>query len=266
MGVASVNHAFVIPAHGESPYLERCLESLHAQQTTSPVTIATRAATPGIMALARQYGASVRVNNQPQTGIGNDWNFALQCTDAAWVTLAHQDDVYDPDFSTLVIDAINRHDGAILVTTAYRELVGDSVRKSSSLMVIKKVLMELGFAGSELARIPFAKQNTLRFGCAIGCPTATINMAKTQLRFRTDLKNNLDWAAWLVLARAQGDFVYLRRPLMSHRIHQNSETTSGLDSGTRESEDRLLLRSFWPAAIADLIASTYGLAYRSNHG
>lgn len=265
MGIASIDHAFVIPAHGESPYLERCLESLHAQQTVSPVTIATRTATPGIVSLAREYGATVCVNNQLQTGIGNDWNFALQCTDAAWVTLAHQDDVYDPEFSTLVIDSVGRHDDAILVTTAYRELFEDSVRKNSSLMIVKKLLMEFGFAGSERARLSFAKQNTLRFGCAIGCPTATINMAKTQLRFRTDLKNNLDWAAWLQLSRTQGDFVYLRRPLMSHRIHRNSETTSGLDSGTRESEDRLLLRSFWPAAIADLIASTYGLAYRSNH-
>jgi len=187
MDVASANHAFVIPAHGESPYLARCLESLHAQKIASPVTIATRAATPAIIALAREHGASVRVNDQPQTGIGNDWNFALQCTDAAWVTLAHQDDVYDPEFTTLVIDSINRHDDAILVTTAYRELVGDAARKSSSLMVIKRVLMELGFVGSELARHPFMKRNTLRFGCAIGCPTATINMAKTQLRFRTDL-------------------------------------------------------------------------------
>jgi hypothetical protein len=103
----------------------------------------------------------------------------------------------------------------------------------------------------------------LRFGCAIPCPAVTLNTA-TGLRFRTDLKVDLDWAAWLDLARKPGAFVYIREQLMQHRVHADSETSAAIGAGRRLAEDEALLRSLWPGPIARAIVASYRIAYRSN--
>lgn len=74
----------------------------------------------------------------------------------------------------------------------------------------------------------------------------------------------MDWAAWLDLCALQGSFVYLRQPLMVHRIHSGSETSSTIGSGHRAAEDLQLLRRLWPDWIARGIARAYALAYASN--
>lgn len=258
------NHAFVVPAYGLSPYLEQCLESLRLQTMPSSILITTSTPSPGLLQIAQRYDIEVRVNLAQGHGIGTDWNFALANAGAPWVTLAHQDDVYDQDYSSEVMAAIERHPDAVLVSTGYRELLGSAIRPRSLLLGIKRGLMELGFAGTERASSRWRKLNTLRFGCAIPCPSVAFNIERTGLRFSTALCNNLDWAAWIALAQRDGAFVYLRRALMSHRVHADSETSAGLMTGQRVAEDCLVLRGLWPEFIARLIARTYGIAYRSN--
>ncbi|HEY0662659.1 MAG TPA: glycosyltransferase [Lysobacter sp.] len=257
------DHCFVVPAHGESPHLEECLRSLAAQTIPSRIIVTTSTPNPLISGLAARYATGLHVNER-QEGIGADWNFALDAADATWVTLAHQDDVYVPDFLAQTLLGIERHPEALLVLTDYAESIDGRTRSQSTLLRIKRVLLELGFLGGTRASSRFLKTNTLRFGCAIACPTVTLNLAKTRLRFRTDLRVDLDWAAWLDLARRAGDFVYIRRPLMLHRVHAASETTGAIADGHRAREDADILRQLWPRFIANAIAATYRIAYRSN--
>ena len=257
------DHCFVVPAYGESPYLETCLRSLAAQDAPTQVRVATSTPNAHIAGLAAKYGVPLHINSQ-QGGIGADWNFALSTTDVPWVTLAHQDDIYLPGFVAHTLRAVSRHSDAVLAFTRYSEIEGDTLRRSSLLIGIKHALLELGFAGRSRAATRFSKTNVLRFGCAIPCPAVTINAAATRLRFRTDLKVDLDWAAWLELARKPGSFVYLREPLMQHRVHADSETSAAIDGGHRLAEDQALLRSLWPQAVARAITATYRIAYRSN--
>lgn len=258
-------HSFVVPAYGESPHLATCLRSLASQELPSPFLVATSTPNAHIAGLAKQFGAPLHVNPQGG-GIGVDWNFALSCATSRWVTIAHQDDVYLPGFAAASMDAVQRHPDASLVFTRYAERVGGGVRCASTLLRIKHALLELGFLGGTRAASRFLKTNALRFGCAIPCPAVTIDTARGPFRFREDLKLNLDWAAWLTLAQRPGAFVYVRKVLMEHRVHPESETTAGIVGGQRAAEDRALLRMLWPRPLADAIASTYGIAYRSNHG
>jgi hypothetical protein len=258
-------HSFVVPAYGESPHLAECLRSLADQELPSPFLVATSTPNAHIARLAQRFGAPLHVNSQGG-GIGIDWNFALSCATSRWVTIAHQDDVYLPRFAAASVEATQRHPDASLVFTRYAERVGDTVRRTTTLLRIKHALLELGFLGGERAASRFFKTNALRFGCAIPCPAVTINMASGPLRFREDLKLNLDWAAWIMLARRPGAFAYVREVLMEHRVHAGSETTAGIVGGQRAREDRALLRMLWPRPVADAIAATYGIAYRSNQG
>ena len=73
-----------------------------------------------------------------------------------------------------------------------------------------------------------------------------------------------DWAAWLDLCERDGSFVWVREVLMSHRLHEESETTQAIAAGRRAQEDERLLRKLWPAWIARMIVRSYELAYASN--
>lgn len=256
-------HCFVVPAYGESPHLSACLRSLAEQSIKSSTLIATSTPNEHIRRIADEHRVPVRVNPH-RGGIGSDWNFALQATSAPWVTLAHQDDLYLPDFARRTLDTLARHPAAVLAFTGYNEIQGSAIRPLSTLLCIKQVLLELGFVGGSRASTRLLKTNALRFGCAISCPSVTVNTKATALRFRTDLKVNLDWAAWLELARKPGDFIYIRESLMQHRLHAESETSAAIDGGHRSAEDELLLRSLWPGAVARAIAASYRIAYRSN--
>ena len=261
----SHDHSFVVPAYGDPPHLEACLQSLATQDAASTIVVATSTPNQSISRLADRYGAVLRINPE-RNGIGADWNFALASAPTGWVTIAHQDDIYLPGFSAATMQAANSSPDAVLVFTGYEELVGATTRRDTTLLRIKNALLELGFTGGNHARSRFFKTNALRFGCAIPCPAVTLNVGATGLRFREDLKIDLDWAAWLELARGRGSFVYVREVLMQHRVHAQSETTAGISGGIRAAEDRLMLRQMWPSLIADAIAATYGIAYRSNVG
>lgn len=261
--MSTPEHCFVVPAYGDSPHLEACLRSLAAQDYATRVVITTPTPSDRMARLADAHGARLHVN-PIRGGIGADWNFALDHAEAPWVTIAHQDDIYLPTFAARTMQAVAANPDAVLAFTGYAEQVEERVRADSTLLRIKRGLLESGFAGGSRAASRFAKTNVLRFGCAIPCPAVTLNVDRTGVRFRDDLKVDLDWAAWLHLARAPGAFLYVRGALMLHRVHPDSETTAGIAGGARAAEDRMLLRQMWPAPIADMIAGTYGIAYRSN--
>lgn len=224
--------------------------------------IATSTPNRHIDDLAKRYDLPVWIN-PAHGGIGSDWNFALEAAPTPWVTLAHQDDVYLPDFAYKTLAGLSRHTSAVLAFSRYGEIEGARIRPHSSLIRIKNMLLELGFLGTGHASTRFFKTNALRFGCAIACPAVTLNQS-SGLRFRTDLQVDLDWAAWLQLAGGPGTFVYIREQLMLHRVHSGSETSNAINSGRRAAEDAVVLKSLWPDFIANTIIASYDLAYRSN--
>ena len=94
----------------------------------------------------------------------------------------------------------------------------------------------------------------------VPCPAVTLR-ARAGLRFREDLKVNLDWEAWLRLAAQPGTFAYVRQTLMLHRIHAGSETSDGIRAGVRAREDLMMFRAQWPAPIARVLARAYAMSY-----
>ena len=254
-------HGFVVPAYGHSPHLVRCLDSLRAQSAPSSVVISTSTPFPELQAIASSYDARLVVHG-PNAGIGRDWNQALASANTPWVTLAHQDDVYLPEFTARTMALARATPDALLVLTDYAELLDDgSERRNSVMLGIKRLLLELGFLGASSVRTRAAKQRLLRFGCPIPCPSVTLRADRTALRFREDLKVNLDWEAWLRLAAAEGAFAYSRDVSMLHRIHGGSETSAGIRGGVRAQEDLMMFETLWPAPVARLLARAYAYSY-----
>jgi hypothetical protein len=83
-------------------------------------------------------------------------------------------------------------------------------------------------------------------------------------RFPGGFQTNLDWMAWLELARRPGAFVYVAGRLVSKGVHAASETTATIANRAREREDRAIFNLIWPRPIAATIATLYKLSYRAN--
>jgi glycosyltransferase involved in cell wall biosynthesis len=259
---SAMRHSFVVPAYGFSPHLAECLASLRAQTLAiSEVVVVTSTPTPELHALVDSLGLPLFVHEG--RGIAQDWNAALDHASGDWVTLAHQDDVYHPGFCEHTLQGLAHAEDALIAFTDYEELTPSGPRERSTLLKIKRVLLELGFLGRSVVRTRLARTNALRFGCAIPCPAVTMRR-DAHVRFDPTFGVNLDWAAWLDLCERPGSFVWVREVLMAHRIHGESETTQAIAAGRRADEDARLLRRLWPAWIARMIVRSYGLAYASN--
>jgi glycosyltransferase involved in cell wall biosynthesis len=259
-------HAFVVPSYRDSPHLRECLASLRDQELRSPVVVCTSTPHDGLAPLCDEFGARLVVWS-PNRGIAHDWNMAVDSVDAEWVTIAHQDDIYLPEFAARTMRMVERNPSAILTFTGYQEMDDHGVRAMSASLRIKRVLVEFGMAGRESVSAHFARRNLLRFGCPIPCPSVTLRKGSLpeDLRFSPRFKVNLDWDFWLRLAtEVDGAFACDRTVLMRHRIHSSSETTSGIADGTRFHEDRELFGKLWPAPLASLLTKAYSRAYHYN--
>ncbi|WP_372372263.1 glycosyltransferase [Xanthomonas sp. NCPPB 1638] len=258
-----VEHAFVIPAYEDSPYLEACLRSLSTQSSPSPVWISTSTPTSTTHELADRYGATLVVHHSERRGIGADWNLALTTAPTGWITLAHQDDVYLTDFARDTKAAVAAVPDALLVMTAYGELVGESARQMTPMLAVKRLLQELAFLGTSVRRSRAAKRRLLMLGCSVPCPSVTLRVPASWGAFREDLRLNLDWDAWTRAADEPGSFVRVKRVSMLHRVHAQSATSDGVLSGVRAKEDLMMFCRFWPRPVAALLARVYRLSYNA---
>ena len=91
------DHTFVICAYKESKYLKNCIRSLENQTVKSHILIETSTGNAYIRGLAEQYHISLYENDAP-SGIATDWNFAYRQAHTKLVTIAHQDDIYNPNY------------------------------------------------------------------------------------------------------------------------------------------------------------------------
>ena len=259
----SAAHAFVVPAYGESPYLAACLDSLLAQSVPSVIRVATSTPNAHVEDACRSRQVDLVVHS-PSRGIGPDWNFALDCTDAPLVTLAHQDDVYAPGDVARILEMHQRHPGAGLFFCESHELDGEGRRRPvSRVLAVKRALARAAFIGTDAVGGGLRLRLLLGLGNAIACPTVTINReALGGFRFREDLRTNMDWFAWLDAAR-RAPVCYAPDALVGHRVHEQSETSRCIEDGSRRREDEMVFREFWPAPAAMLLSRVYRIGYEA---
>ena len=273
MSFSPKDHTWALCAYGESPYLEECIQSLKAQTKESRIIIST--STPGeyIDGIAKKYG--IPVYSHEGGGIGRDWNAAYDLAETALVTIAHQDDLYEPEYTEEMLKEVNRSREPILFFSDYDELrviegrAGEDdpqivrVHENKNLKIKRVMLTPL--KGRMFRNSRVVRRRILSIGSAICCPSVTYVKAKTgDTIFSTEMKVSLDWDQWEKQSRKKGAFVYSPKVLMLHRVHEGSETTRLIADRTRSREDLEMFERFWPKGIAKRLAKKYAKSEESN--
>lgn len=256
-------HSFVVLAYKESPYLEDCIKSVLNQSIKSNVIIATTTDNKYIRNIAKKYSLEVIVGKH--TTIGGDFDFARTAVDSELVTIAHQDDIYDYTYAENVIDQYKKHKNAIIIFSDYYEIRNENKVYSNKNLKIKRLLL-FPIRISILSGLKIFKRLIISFGCSICCPAVTfVNKNCPKEVFTSNFKSNCDWYAWEKLSKRKGNFIFIPKKLMGHRIDESSTTTDIINEGIRTKEDFEMLKKFWPSKIAIIINKYYKNAEKSNN-
>ena len=256
-------HIFAICAYKESKYLEECIKSLKNQTVKSDIILATSTPNDFIKGLCKKYDIPMYVNDG-EHGITQDWNFAYSKADAEYVTIAHQDDIYGRHYAEKVIGMLDSVKKPIIFFSDYGEIRNGERVKSNKLLNIKRVMLAplriKAFWGSI-----FVRRRILSLGSPICCPAVTfVKKNCPEVVFQHGFRADEDWEAWEMLSKREGAFVYCKRLLVYHRIHEESETSIILGDNARTKEDLIMFEKFWPTPIARVIAKIYGTSEKSN--
>jgi len=256
----NADHCFVVLAYGNSPFLDGCMKGLKAQSVQTALVVTTSTPSPFIGAIAERYGAELKVNPR-RDGIGADWNFGLDSAAARYVTLAHQDDTYDPRFTERTIKLFEQDAEAALCFTGYREIDDEGKEKSSKISLFKHFL-ETSIIGQREKVRGARLRAYLSFGNPLPASSVTFNRARLpDFRFSLDYESNLDWDAWCRLQQCGETFLHAPERLVGRRHNKLTETSRLIRGGVRQKEDLIMFRRLWPTPLGDAIACLYRASY-----
>ena len=256
-------HTFVICAYKESPYLEECVKSVKNQTVPSDLIMATSTSCDHIKEICERYGIRLYVN-QGKTGITQDWNFAYEKCETPYITIAHQDDIYFPNYTEQIMKQAERAGKALLLFSDYYEIRNGEYVKSNLLLKVKRIML-FPLRGKVFQKSRFIRRRILSLGSPICCPSVTFcrdNLPRPI--FHDHFRSNGDWEAWERISRLKGEFIYCPQPLMAHRIHADSATTAIIGDKSRTQEDMEMFCKFWPKGIAGFINWIYRRCEHSN--
>lgn len=260
-----MEHTFAIPVYRAAPNLGALIASLRAQAgTRSDILLATSTPSQELEEFAGRQGVKLHVNPN-RVDISSDWNFALEAAQTTLVTLAHQDDLFARDYKAHLSGALQRHPAALIAFSDYTEHTSQGARPVNINLRIKRALSQRAFGAEECLSEPRDKMRLLSLGNPICCPSVMFNRATLgDFHFPQGFQTNLDWMAWVELARRTGGFVYVPERLVSKGVHPGSETTATIANRTRQHEDRVLFQALWPRPVAAALTTIYKLGYRAN--
>ena len=218
-----------------------------------------------IQGVAEKYQIPLHIN-QGQGGIAQDWNYAYAQASTEYITLAHQDDVYEPEYAACALNGLSQSKDPLIWFSDYYEIRhGQKIAKNRLLFIKRLLLSPLRLRN--LQRLTFAKRFCLALGNSICCPAVTFaagNLPKEI--FSAHFRSNVDWQALESLSRLRGSFQYHPHMLVGHRIHGESETSKVIGDSQRSTEDLEMFQKFWPLSIASRLSKFYASSEKSNKG
>lgn len=257
------NHTFVICAYKESQFIEECILSLKAQTLQSKIIAVTHTPSMFLDEMFKKYSIPLYINTG-EGGITQDWNFGLSKIETRYATVAHQDDVYEPEYLETLLPLMKKDKKTLIAFTDYAEIRAGVKTTDVSMLKIKR-LMLLPLRPSCFWSSKFVRRRILSFGDPICCPAVTFDLDRVERPiFENNFRSAEDWEAWEKISRLKGSFIYIAKPLMCHRIYEESTTSEIIRDGSRIQENYIMFCKFWPSPIAKFINKFYTKSEDSN--
>lgn len=228
-------HTFVILAYDESDDLEECIKSILKQSVKSIVLMATSTPSDYILDLASRYSIGLMVNNQ-KSNKGSDYNYAISAANTKLVTIAHQDDLYNRNYTKEVIKYYKKNkDSSIIFTDIYEIKKDKMIFKNKRLFRKRIYLYPLSLSFFQNKKY-FKKRSLKRekFIC-----TSSITFVKQNIPpdlFPTNYVYNNDWKGLLKLVTLPYKFIFIKEKLVGYRMDNPKENE------VKKLEDEMILK------------------------
>jgi len=216
----------VIPCYNQVSYLEAAIASAYDQSCPPvEVIVVDDGSTDGswelLERLKQSRFPSLIVLSHPN-GINCGESVSrvkgVMAAKGDFVAFLDSDDLFEPDKLRLQLEAFDAHPSLVLCHTAVR-VIGD-LDKSS--------YFEAALAGSPAMPYSFRDQPDYLMRCRI-CVSSVLAkksaLQRIQFGFISAVRGFPDFACWCLLA-AEGQFLFLDKPLTCYRAHGDSHTSS----------------------------------------
>lgn len=254
-------HTFAICAYKESKYLETCIQSLIPQSGFSEIIMCTSTPNAHIKELAERYNIPLLIR-EGKSDIQDDWNFACDQAKTPWVTVAHQDDVYDMNYAKELLEAIEKRPDAIVAFTDYHPIKHGQI--STDLNSRVKRIVRLPMKNQKLANNKFFKKYFQGFGNAVVCPSIAYNKEQIQGEiFTSELKFALDWDTLVKFSYYDNPFIYIPKVLLYYRIHDEATSKAYTDNDIRKNDEMYMFQQFWPDWLIRIGYHLFKLSYQT---
>jgi len=255
-------HTFVICAYGQSPYLEACIRSLKAQTEETEIICSTSTPSPWLEGVLEKYNIPVYIRNG-ESNIQEDWNFAVERAGGQFVTIAHQDDLYNRHYVEELCKAYKKWPDMAVFMSDGILVKGGKLVWGGAVEAVKKVL-RLPWRIHGLCHLTAVKKSGLLFGNPVMCPSCSYKKGKLPLPlFTGNYDFVLDWECMRKLAGESGRFVCVEKPLLYYRVHDGATTKACIRDHRREREELQMFEKMWPKQVAAGLMVLYRLAYRN---
>ena len=257
-----ISHTFAVCAYGESPYLEKSIQSVVNQSLKSSVIVCTSTPNTYIENLAKKYRLPYYVRDG-KSSLQDDWNYAYDQSGTEFVTITHQDDIYHKDYLKYMNQNLEKYPNTLIAMTDYLIInQNQEVRWDVSLLI--KQIMKLPLRVPFLADKRWVKLGVQSLGNGICCPSVCYH--RTMLEdsiFQSGYHYALDWDMFVEIAKKEGRFTYIPQKLFYYRIHDGATTKVCLKNQKKMEEELEMFRKFWPEPIVDLLMRFYKIGYKS---
>ena len=259
------DHTFVICAYKDNPFLQDTIDSLKAQTALGNIILSTSTPSSYLEGICERNEIEMTVNPNPRSA-GRDWNWGYDHAQTSLVTMAHQDDIYLPEYVEFFLERMNRYEAGdvSIAFSDYSELREGEVVTDNAILKVKRV-MNWPFSHDLFNGSKFVQRRILAFGDSICCPAVMLNKTVVgNSPFDEEYINSCDYKTWIDLSSKPGRFVYINKPLLMHRIYAESATTRNLESNVRQVEDTEILSKLWPGPIGRVVYSVLSKSEKSN--
>jgi glycosyltransferase involved in cell wall biosynthesis len=257
-------HTFIITSHKDTPFIEECIKSLLNQTIKSLLIISAPNSTDFLTKIADKYKILLKINPDKSGTVASNWNFALSCINTQFCTIAHQDDIYFPPYTEILLSQMSDEKDSLIGFTDSCDIKNNIKYKYPLYLIVKRFLL-LPFYLKKSYKSNFIKKLSLCFGCSICCPSVMFNLHNLRkFKFSSDFLVNVDWDAWSRIAELKGSFIFSRKKLLAHRIHCDSATSEKIEDLSRQKDDLKMYKRYWPSCIASFLCFIYSLSYRQS--